>query len=340
MSAQFHTPLNTASAAMPKFTPAGRDLLQRKCACGGNPGLSGECEECRKKRGDMLQRSALGGGSSFSAPPIVHNVLNSPGQPLDAETRAFMEPRFGHDFSKVRVHTDTRAAESASTINALAYTVGHNIVFGSEQYAPRTKVGQNLIAHELTHTVQQGGGTTPARQQGSSSTGIPTAGLTILNSDQQEQAADAAASHIATGHSVRLSPGGAGIRLQCQPGRGKISRQEIEQCIRKWEKEPEEMSRLAADQFVTDEMGDSNLDLKWAPVQCETDDSCKVITENDGPVFDVTRNKETRRIGVGLNHAGGRRFCAYDYNGCERFNRRTPRGVLTLTLISCHGPKP
>lgn len=89
------------------------------------------------------------------APPLIHEVLRSPGQPLDAKTRAFMEPRFGHDFSKVRIHTDRRSAESAQAINALAYTVGQRIVFGAGQYNPETSVGQHLLAHELTHTVQQ-----------------------------------------------------------------------------------------------------------------------------------------------------------------------------------------
>jgi hypothetical protein len=88
-------------------------------------------------------------------PPIVHEVLRSPGQPLDMETRRFMEPRLGHDFSQVRVHTDARAVESARTVNALAYTVGHNIVFGAGQYAPGTSVGNGLMAHELTHVTQQ-----------------------------------------------------------------------------------------------------------------------------------------------------------------------------------------
>jgi hypothetical protein len=82
-------------------------------------------------------------------------VLNAPGSPLDAQTRAFMEPRFGHDFSKVRVHTDAKAAESARGVNALAYTVGHDIAFGAGQYAPQTLPGRRLLAHELTHVAQQ-----------------------------------------------------------------------------------------------------------------------------------------------------------------------------------------
>jgi Domain of unknown function (DUF4157) len=89
------------------------------------------------------------------APPIVHEVLNSPGQPLDSETRTFMESRFGHDFSQVRVHTNGKAAESAQVVNSLAYTVGKDVVFRAGQYTPKTTRGQRLLAHELTHVVQQ-----------------------------------------------------------------------------------------------------------------------------------------------------------------------------------------
>ena len=85
----------------------------------------------------------------------VHQVLASHGQPLDSGTRAYMEPRFGHDFSKVRIHADSKAAESAQSINALAYTVGEDIVFGKGQYASGTSKGQSLLAHELAHSVQQ-----------------------------------------------------------------------------------------------------------------------------------------------------------------------------------------
>jgi len=68
-----------------------------------------------------------------------------------------MEPRFGHDFSQVRVHTNAKVAESARAVNALAYTVGRDVVFGVGQYAPTTSAGQRLLAHELTHVVQQQG---------------------------------------------------------------------------------------------------------------------------------------------------------------------------------------
>jgi hypothetical protein len=87
-------------------------------------------------------------------PHVVQNVLTSGGgRPLDTSTRAFMEPRFGHDFSRVRVHTDASSNESARSVNALAYTVGRDVVFGAGQFAPQTTQGQRLLAHELAHVV-------------------------------------------------------------------------------------------------------------------------------------------------------------------------------------------
>ncbi len=115
-----------------------------------------ECAACREKR-EGMQRVAVNSAPVNAIPPIVHDVLSSSGQPLDAQTREFMEPRFGHDFSQVRVHTDARAAESARAVNALAYTVGRDVVFGMSQYAPGTMKGKRLLAHELTHVVHQGG---------------------------------------------------------------------------------------------------------------------------------------------------------------------------------------
>lgn len=110
----------------------------------------GERERVRRQRADKAEPDL--------APLIVHEALASPGRPLDDETRGFMEPRFGHDFSQVRLHTDARAAESADAVSALAYTVGQDIVFGAGQYQPGTSEGRRLIAHELAHTVQQGRG--------------------------------------------------------------------------------------------------------------------------------------------------------------------------------------
>ena len=150
MNTLSQTQIKTASK--PFFTLVSSSLLQRKCACGGSPGLDGECEECRSKR---LQRRSANNVEPNTVPPIVHEVLRLPGHPFDPQTRVFFEPRFGHDFSKVRVHTDARAAESAKAVNALAYTVGRNVVFDEGRFSPETHAGQRLLAHELTHVVQQ-----------------------------------------------------------------------------------------------------------------------------------------------------------------------------------------
>jgi hypothetical protein len=117
-------------------------------------------------------------------PAIVRDVLRSPGQPLDRRTRRLFEHRLGHDLSQVRVHADQRAAESASAVNALAYTVGGDIVFGAGQWAPHTSAGRSLVAHELTHVVQQRGA--------SSSTGYDDLRVGASDSPLERAALDAA----------------------------------------------------------------------------------------------------------------------------------------------------
>jgi hypothetical protein len=128
--------------------------LQRKCDCGKTTEAEGECAECKKKK--ELQRRATGQAPE-RVPSIVHDVLRSHGQPLDEPARESMEQRFGHDFNDVRVHADARAGESARAVNALAFTVGSNVVFAPGQYQPASAEGQRLLAHELTHVVQQRG---------------------------------------------------------------------------------------------------------------------------------------------------------------------------------------
>lgn len=146
--------MQTKTVPKRTFMVMQRGLLQRTCACGGHAGVDGECGECRNKR-LSLQRRATTQATPSTVPPIVHDVLRSPGQALDMATRGLMEPRFGHDFSRVRVHADARAAESARAVNALAYTVGNDVVFASSSYNPRTVAGRFLLAHELTHVAQQ-----------------------------------------------------------------------------------------------------------------------------------------------------------------------------------------
>jgi len=107
----------------PTVVPALRTTggtMQRKCACGTHT-LGDRCDSCKGRAG-LLQRKASGRTEYSEVPPIVHEVLRSSGRPLDATTRAFFEPRFGYDFSQVRVHTDARAAESARAVNSFAPT--------------------------------------------------------------------------------------------------------------------------------------------------------------------------------------------------------------------------
>lgn len=212
MNRQIASQTNQATKIKPLLASG---ILQRKCACGQHTIAGGECDDCGKKQMSLhraTRNAQLETGNSGGVPPIVHEVLRSPGQPLDSATRAFFEPRFGHDFSgmrtgtsqlsasdltvgaandpleraadrladdvlrmpsssrsadarqsnrtdfsRVRIHTDARAAASCRAVNARAYTVGQDIVFGPEGYAPGTHGGQKLLAHELAHTIQQSG---------------------------------------------------------------------------------------------------------------------------------------------------------------------------------------
>jgi hypothetical protein len=170
------------------------------------------CPACRKNQ-QLLQRLAANNSRPSLAPPIVHEVLRSPGAPLDRETREFMEPRFGQDFSRVRVHTDRRAAESARAVNALAYTVGQDVIFGEGQYAPGKAGVKQLLAHELTHTIQQSQDQSIAAQAISS--------LQISNpGDSHEIEAEAQAASLVKGPTTALAPvqGRQLLSPQCKAG--------------------------------------------------------------------------------------------------------------------------
>lgn len=106
---------------------------------------------------EPLQAKAVSGQTPEVSTDIESSIdgMKGGGQPLSESTRAFFEPRFGADFSQVRVHNDSRAANTAQSINAKAFTTGNNIAFNSGQYSPETSSGKNLLAHELTHVVQQ-----------------------------------------------------------------------------------------------------------------------------------------------------------------------------------------
>jgi len=143
-----------------------------------------ECHTCerdklfRQKRDEdeekILMKNDSGASSGIEAPPVVNEAIRSTGHPLDTGTRKFFEPRFGHDFKDVRIHTDDVAARSARAIHAQAYTIGNNIVFGQNAYRLDTAQGQSLLAHELTHIVQQAKGTSGSRiRRWSYGTGTP-----------------------------------------------------------------------------------------------------------------------------------------------------------------------
>ena len=180
----------------PSFTPVQRGFLQRKCACGTHAMGGEQCVDCAKKKTVLQRKLAIGAsndpleqeadriasqvmagpapsyinpispgvqrftghtiGQTDLAPASVDRVLARSGMPVESTLRQDMEQRFGYDFSKVRVHTGDAAEQSARDVSAHAYTVGHNIVFGARQFAPGTNEGQRLLAHELTHVVQQG----------------------------------------------------------------------------------------------------------------------------------------------------------------------------------------
>lgn len=225
-------------------------LLQRKCACGSpTSSLTGECAECKSKKrlqtkltigasndpqeqeadrvadqvlavpantavrgaAPHIQRfSGPAGGQADTAPPSVDSVLASSGRPLEPALRQDMEQRFGHDFSRVRVHTDEKAAESARAVDALAFTVGRDIVFGADKYARSTGRGLKLLAHELTHTIQQG-----------IADPLPSHKLEMTNStDPSEREADSVTHTIASGKKKLAFGAASRSRLQRAPADG------------------------------------------------------------------------------------------------------------------------
>jgi len=191
MSESIRKPARSDRAPVPALR------LQRKCACGQHAAGGGECEECRKKRQGALRRSALDASPLSEVPPIVHQALGSSGRPLDSATRAFMEPRFGRDFSDVRIHSGPTADESARAVHARAYTVGSDIVLGQGK---ESRGERWLLAHELAHVVQQNEGR--------------EASPTARSETAEEADADRAADHVVAGRpgAPELLPGAPGLR--------------------------------------------------------------------------------------------------------------------------------
>jgi hypothetical protein len=156
------------------------------CSCGGT------CNKCR----GVQRKATSGAGVTGNLPPEVNDVLRSPGQPLDPQTGAAMSSRFGRDFSHVQVHTDARASASAEALHAEAYTVGHQMVFRQGRYSPSTGSGRRLLAHELTHVVQQGHAAPAAQHSGPAIVHAPSGALQrTATPDDEKQKSEAIESH-------------------------------------------------------------------------------------------------------------------------------------------------
>ncbi|MGB8510857.1 MAG: DUF4157 domain-containing protein, partial [Pyrinomonadaceae bacterium] len=141
--------------------------IQRACSkCEDED--EGRRQPATQERDNLIQTKRANGHAAPTPAGTIDakiNGLHGGGERLPRDVRSYFEPRFGHDFSGVRVHTGGEAAESAQAVNALAFTMGTNIIFGPGQYAPGTESGKSLLAHELTHVVQQQGGQVPAMIQ-------------------------------------------------------------------------------------------------------------------------------------------------------------------------------
>jgi hypothetical protein len=177
-----------------------RNDLPNACHCGGVH-RAGGCQ-CQAER---LQAEGIEGSTHLAhpaVPAIVHEVLRSSGRPLHQDTRSFMEERFRHDFSRVRIHTGEQAAESARAVNASAYTVGQHVVFAEDHYEPHSRRGSKLLAHELVHVIQQ--------ERGGASSSALLAGTL-------ERSADAAAITFLTGRGLIHVEGASAPGLARQP---------------------------------------------------------------------------------------------------------------------------
>ncbi len=140
----------------PTGTTKGNGIINRKCpACEIKESEDDDDEKQLKISRKLLSTSSNFEVNDDGVANEINTIRSSSGSSLDADTREFMESRFGYDFSSIRIHTDERATRSASSLNSLAYTLGNNIVFAQGQYQPTTTEGRRLLAHELTHAVQQ-----------------------------------------------------------------------------------------------------------------------------------------------------------------------------------------
>lgn len=337
-----------AAGSHPLVLPA----LQRKCACGGTAGPTGECEECRKKR--LRRRAATHGERNHaggSVPPIVHDVLRSRGQPLDANTQGSMASAFGHDFSRVRIHADARAAASARAVNALAYTVGTDVVFGAGQFSPGTEAGRRLLGHELAHVVQQRGATVR-----------PGEALRIAPAhDAWEQGAEGAAARLGRGMSSPVGGRSVGPVLQRATNAlettGDTGAKDAERDCAGWFGDRESLSKRAGEHYVRSELAGDRGVVERIDCNLVRGDrkayACTVHFTDGTPIRVIVR-EDVIIVGVHpintMHPPASQPLCWYDYR-CPGANRD-----LVLTKRKCqssgspggggtrppggHGPEP
>src|SRR6188768_3894241 len=176
------------------------DVHKHKADNGSNPVLiQPKCVACEEE--EKLQRKKNGEGDQQpEAQALVGDALSSPRTPLDTTTSAFMQGRFGCDFGGVKIHTGAAAAKSAEAINALAYTSGDSVVFGSGQYQPTTSNGRRLLAHELTHVLQQRSVIDPKIQREEAVSDYSTGGMIFSPPFQTDVFADTTTGNQSSGN--------------------------------------------------------------------------------------------------------------------------------------------
>ena len=287
----------------------------------------------------LLQRRTARNQEPEQVPEIVRDVLRSPGQPLDAATRSFFEPRLGQDFSHVRVYTDARAAESARAVNALAYTVGHNVVFGAGQFVSGTS-GRRLLAHELAHTLQQRDASFQPYTQlklGSPVSTFERQAETFANAVGGGGSAKSELFSYAAGEGLLQRQTDESTSTGGDGGTGLFERPLSRPCDA-WEYNPPDFGREIARQYVQQEFPYSKVEVSSA--DC-SEDGCVVYFDSPAD-FVVHVSLDHKPVYVSANRIapppGTGPYCDYSYV-CERPNKLTNRpGRLILTKLRCSRP--
>ena len=264
-----------------------------------------------------VQAMTTTGGETLRAvaiPPMVQEVLRSPGQPLDPTTCTFMESRFDADFSQVRVHTDPRAAESAQAVNALAYTVGHNVVFGANKYAPSSHNRRRLLAHELAHTIQQ-------RKASGAPPSADPHGIV-------ESSADAAGREIANGRSVSGDLPACGVGLSRAPAPPAESAFSADRRMRTWRRyagseAQKDAARIRKSGKLSSEHR-QEINAKLAFFEGEAKD---VYIREITPALSVAEQAERREKEANLAYYTSTRQSVLDRQAAEQAKQREREGI-------------